>query len=279
MKIYVVNMDNRPDRWAHIEAGLESLDLEYTRFSAVNGRDLTLEEQSIFDKKRFILEQKKHSVLGEIGCALSHRNIWKDIVKNKIPHALILEDDVDLDRRLVDFLKNPSNFQKFDVLNVSSNEPYSLQGMDSIELDQNDEVTRPSKWKSRKQWKRMEWRRRWRIFSIKKLDNDLYTCECDPAPALTSGYIISCHGAIHLLNTSETMYYPIDLTWRYSSGKLIEGFLNKPLVVQSLNDTDIHGRHTGYKLNFWEKILRIFIKSRRIRRRWDLVKIYGLRKL
>ncbi len=30
---------------------------------------------------------------GEIGCYLSHLEVWKDIVKNKIKHALIFEDD------------------------------------------------------------------------------------------------------------------------------------------------------------------------------------------
>lgn len=279
MKVYVVNMDNRPDRLKHIQSQLEYLDIKFIRISAVNGKDLTLEQQKLFDKKRFVLEQKKHSVLGEIGCAMSHRNIWKDIVENKVSHALILEDDVNIDARLVDFIQKKSNFKKFDLLNISSNEPYSLQGIDSIALDKNREAFRPNKWHSRKKWKNMEWCNRWRIFSIKKLDNDLFTCECDPAPALTSGYIISFHGATHLLNTSEVMYYPIDLTWRYSSGKLIQGFLNQSLVVQSLDDTDIHGRHTGYKLNFWERILRIFLKSRKTRRRLDLVKMYGLRKL
>ncbi|MGO1376449.1 glycosyltransferase family 25 protein [Psychrobacter sp. FME13] len=281
MKVYVVNMDNRPDRWKHIVSQLTALGIEYTRVSAVDGKSLNVEEQKLFDKRRFVLEQKKPSVLGEIGCAMSHRNIWKDIVRNEIKYALVLEDDVNLENIIVDFLSNKSNFEKFDLLNISSNQPYSLQGIDKIKLDSHNEAVRPNKWKrkKRKQWKKMEWRRRWRIFSIKKVCEGFYTCECDPAPALTSGYIISNHGAIHLLNTSESMFYPIDLTWRYSGGKLIEGFLSQPLVIQSLDDTDIHGRYKGYKLNLREKILRAIFKSRRIKRRWDILKMYGFTKL
>jgi GR25 family glycosyltransferase involved in LPS biosynthesis len=53
---------------------------------------------------------------GEIGCALSHYFVWKFICENKIPEALILEDDIF-------FL---SNFkEEFDIL-LDSNLDYDL---------------------------------------------------------------------------------------------------------------------------------------------------------
>ncbi|XP_065068694.1 glycosyltransferase 25 family member-like [Rhopilema esculentum] len=32
--------------------------------------------------------------MGEVGCFLSHWNIWKEIVANKLEYVLVLEDDV-----------------------------------------------------------------------------------------------------------------------------------------------------------------------------------------
>ena len=37
----------------------------------------------------------------------------------------------------------------------------------------------------------MEWRNQWKIFAIHALNDKIIACECDPAPALTSGYILS----------------------------------------------------------------------------------------
>ena len=109
-------------------------------------------------------------------------------------------------------------------------------------------------------------------------DGDI-ACECDPAPALGSGYILSLKGAEALLKTSETMFYPVDLTWRYSGGMLRQAFLAEPLITQSLGDTNIEGRYQGYKLNLWQRIQRFFVKSRRWRRRIDVIKMYGISRL
>ncbi len=63
----------------------------------VNGRDL--------DRQRLIDAGVYRSwfpmTRGEIGCFLSHRHVWLDILDKKIPYALILEDDTSLDSKSV----------------------------------------------------------------------------------------------------------------------------------------------------------------------------------
>lgn len=54
----------------------------------------------------------------EAGCTLSHINVWKDIVKKKTPHTLILEDDFFLDMEFQKKFKNvwsevPEDFDLF----------------------------------------------------------------------------------------------------------------------------------------------------------------------
>lgn len=276
IKTFLINLESRPDRLAFVGKQLDDLGLPFRRISAVVGSELSKQQQTLFDKKRFVLEQKKEPVLGEIGCAMSHRLIWQQVQDDDLDFALILEDDISINEQLVDFLNDASNYKNFDFLNLSSNEPYEPNQDNVNALLDSQIVIRPKKWeKSRRLWRKIEWRKRWRIFKLHKLSNGEVACECDPAPALTSGYIVSNKGARALLETSQVMYYPIDLTWRVSGGVLRQGFLVSPLVRQSMNDSDIHGRYIGFRLNLWQRILRFFVKTRRLTRRLDVLKMYG----
>ncbi len=279
MKIFLINLDKRADRLAFVQSQLDAIQLPFERIAAVYGADLTVEQQALFDQKRFVLEQKKAAVPGEIGCAMSHRGIWQQMVQQQLPYALILEDDIHINSKLAAFLADKTHYQDFDFLNLSANEPYAVAATAQQALIAAGSLVRPRIWQSRALWKQLEWRRRWRIFRLHVLNDGHIACECDPAPALGSGYILSLKGAAALLKTSETMFYPVDLTWRYSGGMLRQAFLAEPLITQSLGDTNIEGRYQGYKLNLWQRIQRFFVKSRRWRRRIDVIKLYGISRL
>lgn len=279
LPIFLINLDHRPDRLAFVSAQLAQLNLPFIRKAAVNGAQLTVQQQTLFDQRRFILEQKKKPVLGEIGCAWSHRQIWQHMLDEQLPYALILEDDIQIDSRMPDFLTDSAHYRSFDFLNLSAHEPYAVDELSLKALLAANQLHRPAFWQSRTLWKNLEWRRRWRIFRLHALTGSHIACECDPAPALTSGYILSLHGARALLATSATMFYPIDLTWRYSGGCLKQAFLAQPLIRQSMGDSDIAGRYQGYKLNLAQRLQRTLFKSRRWRRRLDVIKLYGISRL
>lgn len=277
LKIFLINLDSRPDRLAYVSKQLDELGLDFIRISAVIGKDLNLEEQRLFDKRGFILEQKKELVLGEIGCAMSHRLIWQKMLDENIDHALILEDDVNIDEYLVDFLKKTIHYQEFDFLNLSFTKPYELNEQALHFLQQNGITERPKLWQSRKIWKKIESKNGFRIFKL-YFFKKFTLCECDFAPSLGSGYIISKLGAEHFLQASNVMTFPIDLTWRFSAGLLRQGFVSNVLIEQCL-DTDIKGRYVGYKLTPLQKLQRIFKKSRFLKRRIAVLKMYGLEKM
>jgi glycosyl transferase, family 25 len=58
---------------------------------------------------------------GEIGCFLSHRGLWKEMIKHDIPQALILEDDVELSVNFANALQfasaaaEPGDYIQFQV--------------------------------------------------------------------------------------------------------------------------------------------------------------------
>jgi glycosyl transferase family 25 len=97
---FVINLEKDTERREQISRQLESLGIPYTIFGAVYGKALTPEEmQAHYDKARAI--STSHDMTpSEIGCALSHIFIYKKMVAEGIPYALILEDDAKLSEDL-----------------------------------------------------------------------------------------------------------------------------------------------------------------------------------
>lgn len=103
MKTFIINLDSSTDRRAAIAAQCQTAGLHYEFVRAVNGKQLSDEE----------LAQHTHALNyafkpGEIGCALSHISIYKKIIREKIPQALILEDDALLTEELPAVLSSPA---------------------------------------------------------------------------------------------------------------------------------------------------------------------------
>lgn len=86
---YVVNLDRCRDR-------MESFDDSYTRWSATDYRDLQ-QNHPIFDKMISYYNIKNtNQHKAKCGCFLSHTNIWRYIMDNKLNNTLIVEDDAEL---------------------------------------------------------------------------------------------------------------------------------------------------------------------------------------
>ena len=94
MKVYIINLDRNTNRLEKCSKQLDLIGIEYERFSAVDGRKIKPEEFSkCYNDKTARRLLGKSMTPGEIGCALSHIGIYKKIVAENIPFALILEDD------------------------------------------------------------------------------------------------------------------------------------------------------------------------------------------
>ncbi|EFA00173.1 glycosyltransferase 25 family member [Tribolium castaneum] len=95
-KIFMINLLRRPERRQRMRFCFDELGLQVTIVDAVDGRALNA---SILQQISPLPEyadpyHKRPMTLGEIGCFLSHYNIWKDIVRNGYETTLVLEDDI-----------------------------------------------------------------------------------------------------------------------------------------------------------------------------------------
>ena len=249
-----INLDCRVDRRENIESQLSAFNIKAQRVSASVGGELTQEQKLFVNFEDFYCLMKRAISNGEIGCALSHRRVWQQIVDKNIDYALVLEDDVIIDKRLVDLLRADDFYYNHDFINLSSSEPYTCHAQVIDQLLNQNIIIRPKDNKTLRIWKQLEWRNKWNIFKLHSIVDDLVLCECDPAPALASGYIVSQRAAKEFLHASDNLCTPIDYIWRYAIGELKQSFISTSLIIQSENDSDILDREKVYKLTLSQKL-------------------------
>lgn len=96
-KILVVSVPHFTDRHRRVEKRLHNLPIEF--FWGVDKLELNqdiLKKDGTYDeeKAKKLQRIKKTISLGELACALSHRNVYESIINNGWRRVLILEDDV-----------------------------------------------------------------------------------------------------------------------------------------------------------------------------------------
>lgn len=94
---FVISLPKDKERREHLETQLRKLSIPYAITEAVYGKALSAEELAAsYDPEKAIWRFNRELSKGEIGCALSHMNIYRKMVAEDIPHALVLEDDANL---------------------------------------------------------------------------------------------------------------------------------------------------------------------------------------
>lgn len=95
-RIYIINLDNRTDRWKKIQAQLHHMNItNYERFSAIRPTmsDIPLIWKKNYNLTRIPPSKQKKYIIGATGCKLSHYHIIKKASEHQYQSILILEDD------------------------------------------------------------------------------------------------------------------------------------------------------------------------------------------
>ena len=129
IKVYVINLDRRPDRWEMAQRTLRRagfVDIE--RISAVDGKMIDsnqvkkLIDPSVFNDLGKV--RKNHEDLGSlgaVGCYLSHYKAWNQIYSDGKP-AIVVEDDLLCHPLLGDFnvAKDTTTLRTYDFVLLAS---------------------------------------------------------------------------------------------------------------------------------------------------------------
>jgi glycosyl transferase, family 25 len=134
MRAYVINLARSSDRRAHITDEMTKAGLDYEFITAVDGRDLDLQDSNIIDPS---LIARNPFPAGTAGCALSHLRAYKKIVADGSDQALILEDDVTLPANLgalLDAVADHLTGAEVALLNFGSDDKCKISLQGSVEL-------------------------------------------------------------------------------------------------------------------------------------------------
>jgi glycosyl transferase family 25 len=94
IQAFIISLPKDAHRREQLGKQLQDLAMPFSVIEAVHGKSLSSEElDASYDRDKAIALFNRELSRGEIGCALSHLSIYKKMVEEDIPHALILEDD------------------------------------------------------------------------------------------------------------------------------------------------------------------------------------------
>jgi len=120
----------------------EKYNLNYEFIEAVDGRTLSeVEIEKIYSKEKVIKAIGREMSRSEIGVLLSQKSIYEKILKENIDNALIFEDDIEFDQRLITVLNEIENFPKYwNLILLGHHSPrgrdietsYSLWGQEKV---------------------------------------------------------------------------------------------------------------------------------------------------
>ena len=108
--IFIISLARAKERRADISRRLDAAGVSYEIFDGVDGEALNL--AGLGDRLKpddYRIKYGRGFTRGEIGCYLSHYNLWQKIVDEKIEHAIIFEDDAVWDE---DFFETVLNLLK-----------------------------------------------------------------------------------------------------------------------------------------------------------------------
>lgn len=123
--VFVIFLQQRP-RCGALCAALARLEIPFEMVAATNVRDdAALDLAAVYDEGRAIRRVGRSMGRGEIGCALSHRGVYRRMLERGIPLALVLEEDAIPGRHFKSFWQASASLPgHIDVLSLYSEEGF-----------------------------------------------------------------------------------------------------------------------------------------------------------
>jgi glycosyl transferase family 25 len=115
---FVINLAHDLERKQHTLKLSHELGLSFNFIDAVNGKNLSqIQIDQVYDESLSVSEFGRGLTLGELGCALSHLNIYKRMIDKNIEIAVILEDDIEISDNIHQILDAKTNYPEvWDIL-------------------------------------------------------------------------------------------------------------------------------------------------------------------
>lgn len=125
----MINLPQSVERRQNIERNLRAFNLDYEIFPAIDGHNLSTEQSALVNTqeqiflpmaggRQLMIEDKLSE--GEIGCALSHLQVYQKILESQDECACVLEDDCVVTDKFLEACEGIDKLpQDWDVVNFS----------------------------------------------------------------------------------------------------------------------------------------------------------------
>lgn len=114
MNIFIINLPSAVERRNFQQEQLSKLDLDFYFLDATSVNDISTETY-----RRYSNDWQRPLQKTEVACYFSHRHAWDKVIETNQP-ALILEDDALLSKCVPSLLKELSNKQDVDFINLEN---------------------------------------------------------------------------------------------------------------------------------------------------------------
>ena len=104
--IFCISLNESAARFANVERSLSRFGLTPIRVRAINGRRKSELLRRSTQRSFFSAKHNRPMSSGEIGCLVSHIKAIRTIMYNRLPAAIITEDDVEFSPQFGEFYRN-----------------------------------------------------------------------------------------------------------------------------------------------------------------------------
>ena len=226
-KIFVITLERSANRQAHINKVLHGLNYQFFFGADKNNFSIKeLEEKNIYNEVLAVKHHRYNKPMnaGQIGCALSHKHIYEEILKEGYERTLILEDDVE---------PAEASIQLFPEIINELPADWELLYFDYVKNEENKHI--------KKIWYHLQ-----KITGGLKWDhtiiNNLYPKHFTKRLSVagfhdyTDAYAITLAGAKKLQQLQSPLSYVADnLLAVASASKKIKAFISHPKIFQQLS--------------------------------------------
>ena len=187
------------------------------------GADLKISYHSYKDAEFHYIIDKCLLNCGELGCAMSHRAVWADVIKHKYKRVIVLEDDItilekDFNKKLSKVMNNlPDDFDVFFLDIAIRQRKHDKPSFFSPDFWLSKFSNTPSPYYAKIK------------FDAKNAVNKDITS--------THAYVVTYNSAERLLNKTKDLHVPIDISIMSSGLKLYVSKIK--LLTGSLTDSVI----------------------------------------
>ena len=120
LAIYLINMDGATERLTAMQEKLSALSLNFERVAGIDGRKLEFPIKE-FSELSYKLMHGRRTTPAEVGCYLSHVECAKRLLDSHADFALILEDDVTLEKDILDTIDRAARHSNdWDLLRITT---------------------------------------------------------------------------------------------------------------------------------------------------------------